>query len=74
MSSDGVCADSIDGMTEMVKNTPRGSNQRLMSVAFDSTMIKDGIYVDINNDMTGIDITQPFDIIESKFEQMVSQC
>jgi hypothetical protein len=73
MSPDGVCTESIASMSELVESFPRGSSERLMSLAFDSTMIKEGIYVDINNNMTGIDITtQPFEIIESKFNQIVS--
>jgi hypothetical protein len=73
MSPDGVCTEAIASMNDLVNIFPRGSNERLVSLAFDSTMIEEGIYVDIINHMTGIDLTQPFEIIESKFNQMVSE-
>ena len=46
-----------------------GSQERTGSYSYDSTQIKDGVYYDIKNDFVGLDVSQPFDLINSKFRK-----
>jgi hypothetical protein len=70
---DGICLKTIRSMKAVreKRGWKRGSNECLMSLSYDSTKLKDGVFYDVNNDFVGLDCTQSLDVLTSKFRRMV---
>jgi hypothetical protein len=69
-----MCRETIKSMRAEAdqKGYKKGSAQRRGMLAFDSTMVRDGVHYDLNNDLVGLDFTQSHDVITARFRMLVS--
>ena len=69
---DGVCSETILALQARAEKNKWKGEELLGVLSHDSTMVKDGVMTDHNNEIVGLDLTMPMDIVNQKMQAMVS--